>query len=123
MPGPKGDAAIPVEFSIPSDAYESNHDQPDDKVLWLLHAQADVPGVNYSDDFEVPVFRLTPSSSSVSEPTPIFPSDAQAETAPPAFQSDASDVPAPANPKVAVSVGWTAAPNSISGPFAIRPRF
>ena len=24
MPGPMGDAAIPVEFSIPSDAYESN---------------------------------------------------------------------------------------------------
>jgi len=53
-----------VEFSIPSDAYESNHDDPNDQVLWLLHAQADVPGVNYSDDFEVPVFRLTPSSAS-----------------------------------------------------------
>ena len=39
-------------FSIPSDAYESYHDQPNDQVLWLLHAQADVPGVNYFDDFE-----------------------------------------------------------------------
>ena len=45
VPGPLGDAVIPVDFSIPSDAYESNHDEPNDQVLWLLHAQADVPGV------------------------------------------------------------------------------
>ena len=105
MSGPVGDAAIPVEFSIPSDAYESNHNDRNDQVLWLLHAQADVPGVNFSDDFEVPVFRLTPSSASATEPAPIFPSDAPAETAPPAFQSDPTDVPAPANAKVAFTTG------------------
>jgi hypothetical protein len=105
--GVMGDAVIPVEFSIPSDAYESNHDDPNDQVLWLLHAQADVPGVNYSDDFEVPVFSLTPSSAlaSAAEPTPIFLSDAQGATAPPAFQSDPTDVAAPQNPKVVVSAG------------------
>jgi len=109
--GLMGDAVIPVEFIIPSDAYESNHDDPNDQVLWLLHAQADVPGVNYSDDFEVPVFRLTPSSASASasataaEPTPIFMSEAQGATAPPAFQSDPTDVAAPQNPKVVVSAG------------------
>jgi hypothetical protein len=105
--GPMGDAMIPVDFSIPSDAYESNHDQPSDQVLWLLHAQADVPGVDYSDDFEVPVFRLTPSldSASAAEPTPIFLSDTQRATASPAFQSDSTDVAAPANPKVVVSAG------------------
>ncbi len=103
--GLMGDAVIPVEFSIPSDAYESNHDDPNDQVLWLLHAQADVPGVNYSDDFDVPVFGLTPPSASAAEPTPIFLSDAQGATASPAFQSDASDVAAPQNPKVVVSAG------------------
>ncbi|MGA9259187.1 MAG: HEAT repeat domain-containing protein, partial [Candidatus Sulfotelmatobacter sp.] len=103
--GLMGDAVIPVEFSIPSDAYESNHDDPNDQVLWLLHAQADVPGVDYSDDFEIPVFRLTPSSASAAEPTPIFLSGAQGATAPPAFQSDASDVATPQNPKVVVSAG------------------
>ena len=103
--GLNGDALIPVEFSIPSDAYESNHDDPNDQVLWILHAQADVPGVNYSDDFEVPIFRLTASSDSAAEPTSMFLSDAQGATAPPAFQSDASDVAAPPNPKVVVSVG------------------
>jgi HEAT repeats len=105
VPSPMGDAVIPVEFSIPSDAYESDHDDRNDQVLWLLHAQADVPGVNYSDDFEVPVFRLTPSSASAAEPTSIFASDAPGATAAPAFQSDASDVAAPQNPKVVVSAG------------------
>ena len=104
-PGLMGDTVIPVEFSIPSDACESNHDDLSDQVLWLLHAQADVPGVNYSDDFEVPVFRLTPSSAPATEPRPVFLSDAQGTTAPPAFQSDASDVAAPQNPKVVVSAG------------------
>jgi hypothetical protein len=109
-PGPMGDATIQVDFSIPSDAYETYNEQPDDKVLWLLHARADVPGVNYSDEFEVPVFRLAPApslasaSTSASEPTDSF-FNAQRGIAPPAFQSDASDVPAPPNPKVIVSTG------------------
>jgi HEAT repeats len=103
VPGPMGDATIPVEFIIPSDAYESNHDQLNDQVLWLLHAQADVPGVNYSDDFEVPVFRLTSSLSSASLSTASFGSDTQSASAAPAFQSDASDVAAPASPKVVIS--------------------
>ncbi len=101
-PGPTGDAVIPVDFGIPSDAYESNHDQPDDQVLWLLHAQADVPGVNYSDDFEVPVFRLTPAPASSSAHA-VFPNDAEGASVAPAFQTDASEVAAPANPKVVVS--------------------
>lgn len=104
-PGPMGHAVIPVDFPIPSDAYESNHDSPSDQVLWLLHAQADVPGVNYSDDFEVPVFRRSPLPGSVSEPTTSFSNERQAGTAAPAFQSDASDVTAPVNPKVVVSAG------------------
>jgi len=102
-PSPMGDAAIPVEFSVPSDAYESNHDRLDDQVQWLLHAQADVPGVDYSDDFEVPVFRLTPALASSAAPAASFLNDAQAATVPPAFQSDASDVAAPQNPKVVTS--------------------
>jgi hypothetical protein len=111
MPGPMGDAIIPVDFSIPSDAYESNQDQPSDQVLWLLHAQADVPGVDYSDDFEVPVFRRTPSPALASEPAAVFRNqtqgvnEAQGETVPPAFQFDATDVAAPENPKVVVSAG------------------
>jgi hypothetical protein len=103
MSGPMGDATIPVEFNIPGDAYESNHEQPDDQVLWLLHAQADVPGVNYSDDFELPVFWT--SFSSAPEPATRFLSDVRGASAAPGFQSDASEVTAPPNPKVVVSIG------------------
>ena len=115
MPGPMGDAAIPVEFSIPSDAYESCQDQLDDKVLWILHAQADVPGVNYSDDFEVPVFRL--AQSPVSDPTLTSSFSAQADAAAPAFQFDASDVAAPQNPKVVVSTGMNGGTEFYFPPF------
>lgn len=99
-PGATGDASIPLEFVIPSDAYETNHDQPGDQVLWLLHAQADIPGVNHSDDFEVPVFRLTAASAPVPG-TSTF----GASQGAPAFLSDASDVAAPENPKIVVSTG------------------
>jgi len=117
MPGPMGDATIPVEFSIPSDAYESNHDDFSDQLLWLLHAQADVPGVNYSDDFEVPVFRLTTSPVAAAMSTAPFLNGAQAAAAAPAFQSDASDVPAPPNPKVVVSAGMNGGTEFYFPPF------
>jgi HEAT repeats len=113
--GQMGDAAIPVDFGIPSDAFETNHDRPNDQVLWLLHAEADVPGVNYSDDFEVPVFRLSPASAPVPDASSTsfanynsannFASSSSAAATAPAFQSDASDVAAPDNPTVAVSTG------------------
>ncbi len=63
------------------------------------------PASNYSDDFEVPVFRLTPSPQSASSSTIPFSLETTGPIAPPAFESDASDVPAPANPKVVVSTG------------------
>jgi len=100
---PMGDVTIPVDFSLPSDAYESCEEQPDDKILWVLHAQADVPGINYSDDFEVPVFRLTQSPTAASSPATVF--SGQAASAAPAFEYDPSDVSAPPNPKVVVSTG------------------
>lgn len=50
------DTVIPVEFALPADAIQTDHNNPDDQVLWLLKANADVPGVNYSDEFELPVF-------------------------------------------------------------------
>jgi hypothetical protein len=100
MPGPMGDAAIPVDFTIPTDAYETNHDQPSDQLLWSLHAEADTPGVSFSDEFEVPVFRLTPQAQTDS----VF-ANADTSTASDSFQSDSEDVPAPDNPKVVVGTG------------------
>lgn len=59
-PGPLG-RAIPVEFELPADALITDHSNYDDQILWQLHAKADVPGVDYSDDFELPVFRTADS--------------------------------------------------------------
>jgi HEAT repeats len=100
MPGPTGDAAIPVDFTIPSDAYETNHDQPSDQLLWILHTEADTPGISFSDDFEVPVFRLTPQPQTAGSLA-----DPDTTTASGGFQSDSEDVPPPNNPKVVVGVG------------------
>jgi hypothetical protein len=99
-PGPMGDASILVDFTIPSDACETNHDQSSDQLLWILHAEADTPGISFSDDFEVPVFRLTPQPHTMGS----F-ADADTVTASAAFQSDSEDVPPPNNPKVVVGAG------------------
>ncbi len=55
------DTTIPVEFAIPSDALQTDHDNPDDQIQWSLKVNADVPGLKYSDEFELPVFRTAQS--------------------------------------------------------------
>src|SRR5215469_3153300 len=67
-PGPIG-RAIPVEFDIPADALITDHSNLSDQILWQLHAQADVPGVDYSDDFELPVFRTADSPQPATAPS------------------------------------------------------
>jgi hypothetical protein len=55
------DTIIPVEFTIPPDAPETDHDNPNDQIQWSLKVKADVPGVSYSDEFELPIFRKAQS--------------------------------------------------------------
>jgi hypothetical protein len=55
-PGPAG-ASIPVNFRIPWDAKATDSTDSRNTIIWKLEASADVPGVNYDDSFEVPVFR------------------------------------------------------------------
>jgi HEAT repeat protein len=104
--GPIG-TAIPVDFGIPQDAYETNHDQDRDQLLWVLTAKADVPGVDYSDKFEVPVFRTSGSAASPADAnftaSGFASSFGSAAGTAPAFESDSSEVSAPVNPKVVVS--------------------
>ena len=56
MPGPEG-ATIPVSFQVPLDARPTDTTSPRDTILWKLETDADVPGVDYKDVFELPVFR------------------------------------------------------------------
>jgi hypothetical protein len=63
-PGPTG-TTIPVAFHIPLEAQPTEKRSPRDEFVWVLEALADLPGVDYHDIFEVPVFRTqqTPSQS------------------------------------------------------------
>jgi len=93
--------AIPVDFAIPADAYVTDHDNPSDQVLWLLHAQADIPGIDYTDDFELPVFKTSASAEQAS----AFASSSETfGSATGSFsESETAPVAAPANPKVIIS--------------------
>ena len=90
---------IPVDFAIPASAFVTDHDNPSDQVLWLLHAEADVPGINYRDDFEVPVFR---TSAAASVPADSSSRPAGFATAP-ASDADSAAIPAPSHPQVVTS--------------------
>src|SRR5216684_1305477 len=105
-PGPLG-RAIPVDFSPPPGSLFTNHDNPNDQVLWLLHAQADVPGVDYSDDFEIPVFRGAASSATVSDfgKGITTGADSFGFPAPQPSDVDSGEVSQPAQTKVVVSMG------------------
>jgi hypothetical protein len=91
---------IPVDFAIPPDAYVTDHDNTSDQVLWLLHAQADLPGIDYTDDFEVPVFK----TSFAAEQTSTYSSSESFGSAAGSFsESEATPVAVPAHPKVIIS--------------------
>jgi hypothetical protein len=103
-PGPLG-RAIPVDFSPPADSLLTNHDNSNDQLLWLLHAQADVPGVDYSADFEIPVFRSMASPAMASASGTAAGTDNFGFAASSSAVSDSGEVPQPANTKAVVSMG------------------
>ncbi|MFI5113536.1 MAG: hypothetical protein ACHP7J_00225 [Terriglobales bacterium] len=82
-PGPAG-TSIPVHFRIPWDAQQTETRSPRDATVWMLEALADVPGVNYHDVFEVPVFRTAQ--------TPAHPEPESVVAAPAAVQPTAPTI-------------------------------
>ena len=56
--GPAG-LAIPVEVRIPPDARETDESNPRDSYRWRLDVAAAIPGLDYTESFEVPVFRTS----------------------------------------------------------------
>jgi hypothetical protein len=91
---------IPVDFAIPSDAYVTDHDNSSDQVLWLLHAQADIPGVDYTDDFELPIFKTSFSAEqALTDSSP----EASSFAAGTSEDSNAVPIVAPAHPRVIIS--------------------
>jgi hypothetical protein len=52
---------IPVSFRLPHDVEPCDTTDPNNRVIWRLTVSAEVPGIDYTATFEVPVFR-TPES-------------------------------------------------------------
>ena len=59
-PGALG-TSIPVSFHVPADAQPTDNSNPRNAMIWKLEADANVPGVDYEDIFELPVFRTKDS--------------------------------------------------------------
>lgn len=89
--GPAG-TTIPVSFHIPLNAQPTDNRTSRDQVVWQLEAIAKVPGVNYHDVFEVPVFRTAQ--------TPTVEEEEQAETAASRFR--APEMSRPVHPTIRV---------------------
>lgn len=83
-PGPNG-TTIPVAFKIPRNAQPTEKLSARDEFLWLLEATADVPGVDYHDVFEIPVFRTaqTPAGAEAASEEEVFATPAIGITPPP----------------------------------------
>lgn len=56
FPGLQG-TMIPVSFHVPLDQRPTDSSNPSNQIVWVIEADAAVPGVDYKDSFEVPVFR------------------------------------------------------------------
>ncbi len=64
--GPRG-SQVPVSFVIPYDLPSSDVEHSRDMIIWRLQIRAQVPGVDFSELLEVPVFRTPDSSAEVVE--------------------------------------------------------
>ncbi len=58
-PGPDGEI-VPVSFILPFDAPPTKNDNPNDRIVWRLEASARLAGVDYDEQFEVPVAPALP---------------------------------------------------------------
>ncbi len=59
-PGSTG-TTIPVSIPIPPDGHTTEEISPAEEYAWVLEATADMPGINYREIFEIPVFRTADS--------------------------------------------------------------
>lgn len=47
---------VPFSFTVPPDALSSHEVMGEPPIIWRLHVTAEVPGVDYAAEFELPVF-------------------------------------------------------------------
>lgn len=71
-----GEASIPVRFALPADALETEAvSSYESGIFWSVGAEASLPGIDYLDDFEIPVYRsgAAPLTAPTGEPSPAEP--------------------------------------------------
>jgi hypothetical protein len=57
-----GGASLTARFDLPADALETTAVGNGEGTLWVLTAEAALPGVNFKEDFDVPVRRIAGGS-------------------------------------------------------------
>ncbi|XHR29134.1 MAG: DUF3592 domain-containing protein [Chthoniobacteraceae bacterium] len=62
-----GATAIPVAFRIPADAPATSVIGSGEGVLWRLEARAEVPGIDYKTQWEVPIYEMEVSPEEKAE--------------------------------------------------------
>ena len=62
-----GSTAIPIAFYIPRDCQATTLENASDRILWQVDLNAEVPGIDLSASYEVPIF-VTPDSTDTPPP-------------------------------------------------------
>ena len=68
-PGPEG-VVVPVSFRLPADAPPTRHEDSADRILWRLQAKARLAGVDYDEQFEIPVAAAPTGEAASPAPRP-----------------------------------------------------
>jgi hypothetical protein len=86
---------IPVFFRIPGDCHPTDDTSASEQIIWYLETRAKLPGVDYCEWFEVPVFRMAgnPPSSRVAAPTLHYQATGQSHEQPVRSRVHARDLP------------------------------
>ena len=71
MPGPDG-VRIPFRFALPADGDPTDDRNARDRMLWRLLVTADVPGIDYTARFELPVYGTAAAHEDQAWPAPPF---------------------------------------------------
>lgn len=79
----RGHVQIPVSFRLPREGHETDESDPDSLILWRLVITADVPGVDFSATFELPVFRTAGTDTPLSTGPRPNPPETEIEYEPP----------------------------------------
>lgn len=73
-PNPDG-VLLPVNFALPRDAHPTDESFSSNSYHWRLHISADVPGIDYTAEFELPVFGVAPRDAWDTGGEPVFGSE------------------------------------------------